>query len=153
MLPCIEEFWALKVTKTFLDAWSVSDDIVFKQMDILNVLVGITGIFWVVTGIKTHSDWIQSIFLNESKKIRQQKNIISEFGYGSLNTRNKLEAKKGLVFAYWDKPVGKQKIEEPNKQMESPIIFQLASLSLITSTSILLLIVLSRGLFSILGLI
>ena len=122
-------------------------------MDIINVLVGITAIFWVVTGIRTHSDWIQSIFLNESKKIRQQKNIISEFGYGSLNTRNKLEAKKGLVFAYWDKPVGKQKIEGPNEQMESPIIFQLASLNLITSTSILLLIVLSRGLFSILGLI
>ena len=122
-------------------------------MDILNVLVGITAIFWIATGIKTHSDWIQSIFANESKKIRQQKNIISEFGYGSLNTRNKLEAKKGLVFAYWDKPAGKQKIEGTNEQIESPIIFQLASLNLITSTSILLLIVLSRGLFSILGLI
>ena len=92
-------------------------------MDILNVLVGITGIFWVVTGIRTHSSWIQSIFLNERKKIRQQKNIISEFGYGSLNTRNKLEAKKGLVFAYWDKPVGKQKIEGPNEQMGKPNYF------------------------------
>ena len=122
-------------------------------MDILNALVGVTAIFWIAAGIKTHSDWIQSIFVNESKKIRQQTEIISEFGYGSLNTRNKLEAKKGLVFAYWDKPVGKQKIEGPNEQMESPIIFQLASLNLITSTSILLLIVLSRGLFSILGLI
>ena len=122
-------------------------------MDILNVLVGITGIFWVVTGIRTHSDWIQSIFLNESKKIRQQENMISEFGYSSLNTRNKLEAKKGLVFAYWDKPVGKQKKEATPRQMQSPIIFQLVSLNLITSTSILLLIILSRGLFSILGLI
>ena len=122
-------------------------------MDILNVLVGITGIFWIVTGIKTHSEWIQSIFISESNKIRKQTEIINEYGYGSLNTRNKLEAKKGLVFAYWDKPVGKQKIEGPNEQMESPIIFQLASLNLITSTSILLLIVLSRGLFSILGLI
>ena len=122
-------------------------------MDVLNVLVGIAGIFWVVTGIKTHSDWIQSIFLNERKKIRQQKNIISKFGYSSLNTRNKLEAKKGLVFAYWDKTVRDQKIEGPNEQMESPIIFHLVSLNLITSTSILLLIALSRGLFSILGLI
>ena len=122
-------------------------------MDILNVLVGITGIFWVVTGIRTHSDWIQSIFLNESKKIRQQENMISEFGYSSLNTRNKLEAKKGLVFAHWDKPVGKQKKEATPRQMQSPIIFQLVSLNLITSTSILLLIILSRGLFSILGLI
>ena len=122
-------------------------------MDILNVLVGIAGIFWVVTGIRTHSDWIQSIFLNERKKIRQQKNIISEFGYSSLNTRNKLEAKNGLVFAYWDKPVKDQKIEGPNEKIESPIIFQLVSLNLITSTSILFLIALSRGLFSILGLI
>ena len=122
-------------------------------MDILNVLVGITGIFWVVTGIRTHSDWIQSIFLNESKKIRQQKNIISEFGYSSLNTRNKLEAKNGLVFAYWDKPLGKQKNEGTPEQMPSPLIFQLVSLNLIACTSIALLIVLSRGLFSILGLI
>ena len=145
--------WALKITKLYLAARSASENMIFKRMDILNVLIGITGIFWVVTGIRTHSDWIQSIFLNESKKIRQQKHIISEFGYGSLNARNKLEAKKGLVFAYWDKPVGKQKIEGRNKQIESPIIFQLASLSLITSTSVLLLIVLSKGLFSILGLI
>ena len=79
-------------------------------MDILNVLVGVTAIFWIAAGIKTHSDWIQSIFVNESKKIRQQTEIISEFGYGALNTRNTLEVKKGLVFAYWDKPIGKQKI-------------------------------------------
>ena len=122
-------------------------------MDILNVLVGVTAIFWTAAGIKTHSDWIQSIFVNESKKIRQQTEIISEFGYGALNTRNTLEVKKGLVFAYWDKPLGKQKNEGLPKQMQSPIIFQLVSLNLITCTSIVLLIVLSRGLFSILGLI
>ena len=122
-------------------------------MDSLNALVGITLILWIVVGIKTHSDWIQSIFINESKKIRQQTEIISQFGYGSLNTRNKLEAKKGLVFAYWDRPLGKQKNEELPEQMQSPIIFQLVSLSLITGTSILLLIVMSKGLFSIIGLI
>ena len=125
----------------------------FKLMDVLNVLVGITAIFWIATGIKTHSDWIQSIFVNESKKIRQQTEIISEFGYGALNTRNTLEAKKGLVFAYWDKPLGKQKKEGTPEQMQSPMIFQLVSLSLITCTSIVLLIVVSRGLFSTLGLI
>ena len=146
-------FWALKEAILYLDARSVSENMIFKRMDILNVIVGIAGIFWVVTGIRTHSDWIQSIFLNERKKIRQQKNIISEFGYSSLNTRNKLEAKKGLVFAYWDKPLGKQKNEGTPKQMQSPIIFQLVSLNLITCTSIALLIVVSRGLFSILGLI
>ena len=122
-------------------------------MDILNVLVGVSAIFWIVAGIKTHSDWIQSIFINESKKIRQQTEIISEFGYGALNRRNTLEVKKGLVFAYWDKPLGKQNNEEPHEQIQSPIIFQLVSLNLITCTSIALLIVLSRGLFSILGLI
>ena len=125
----------------------------FKLMDILNVLVGVTAIFWIAAGIKTHSDWIQSIFVNESKKIRQQTEIISEFGYGALNTRNTLEVKKGLVFAYWDKPLRKQKNEGTPEQMQSPIIFQLVSLNLITCTSIALLIVLSRGLFSILGLI
>ncbi|MCB4428183.1 hypothetical protein FZX09_05100 [Synechococcus sp. MU1643] len=122
-------------------------------MDILNVLVGVTAIIWIAAGIKTHSDWIQSIFVNESKKIRQQTEIISEFGYGALNTRNTLEVKKGLVFAYWDKPLGKQKNEGTPEKMQSPIIFQLVSLNLITCTSIALLIVLSRGLFSILGLI
>ena len=122
-------------------------------MDILNVLVGITGIFWIVTGIKTHIEWIQSIFISESNKIRRQTEIISERGYGSLNTRNKLEAKKGLIFAYWDKPIGKPIIEENNEQIQSPIIFQLVSLNLIICTSVLLLIVLSRGLFSILKLI
>ena len=122
-------------------------------MDILNVLVGVSAIFWIAAGIKTHSDWIQSIFVNESKKIRQQTEIICEFGYGALNTRNTLEVKKGLVFAYWDRPLGKQKYEELSEQMQSPIIFQLVSLSLITGTSILLLIVMSKGLFSILWLI
>ena len=88
-------------------------------MDILNVLVGVTAIFWIAAGIKTHSDWIQSIFVNESKKIRQQTEIISEFGYGALNTRNTLEVKKGLVFAYWDKPLGKQINEGTPEQMQS----------------------------------
>ena len=122
-------------------------------MDILNVLVGITTIFWIATGIKTHSDWIQSIFIAESKKIRQQAEVISQLGYGSLKTRNKLEVKKGLVFAYWDTPLGKQKHEELPEQMQSPIIFQLVSLNLIAGTSILLLIVMSKGLFSVIGLI
>ena len=90
-------------------------------MEILNVLVGITAIFWIATGIKTHSDWIQSIFINESKKIRQQTKIISEFGYGALNTRNTLEAKKGLVFAYWDKPLGKQKNKGTPEQMHDSL--------------------------------
>ena len=122
-------------------------------MDILNALVGITAIFWIAIGIRTHSNWIQSIFVNESKKIRRQTEIINEFGYSSLNARNKLEAKKGLVFAYWDKTLGKQKNEELPEQTQSPIIFQLVSLNLIACTSVLLLIALSKGLFSLMRLI
>ena len=125
----------------------------FYSMDFLNALVCISLIFWIAAGIKAHSDWIQSIFIAESKKIRQQAEVISQLGYGSLKTRNKLEVKKGLVFAYWDTPLGKQKQEELPEQMQSPIIFQLVSLSLIAGTSILLLIVMSKGLFSVIGLI
>ena len=143
----------LCTNKLFAEKRTLCENQIFRSMDILNVLVGITAIFWVVTGIRTHSDWIQSVFVNESKKIRQQTDLISEFGYGSLNNRNKLEAKGGLVFAYWDKPLRKQENEELPEKMQSPIIFQWVSLSLITTTSITLLIVLSRGLFSFLGLI
>ena len=73
----------------------------FTPMDYLNILVCIPAIFWIAIGIRAHSNWIQSIFIAESKKIKQQAQMISEFGYGSLNTRDKLVAKKGLVFAYW----------------------------------------------------
>ena len=117
-------------------------------MDILNALVGITAIFWIAIGIRTHSSWIQSIFIKESQKIKQQAELISEFGYSSINTRNKLAAKKGLVFAYWDTSLGNQKHNKLPERMKSPIIFQFATLNLIIGTSILLLIVLSKGLFT-----
>ena len=116
-------------------------------MDYLNVLVCITAIFWIAIGIRTHSNWIQSKFIKESQKIKQQAEFISEFGYGSLNTRNKLAAKKGLVFAYWETPVGNQKHNKLPGRMQSPIVFQFATFNLIIGTSILLLIVLSKGLF------
>ena len=53
----------------------------------------------------------------ESKKIKQQAQMISEFGYGSLNTRDKLVAKKGLVFAYWEgsRPVSYTHLTLPTK--------------------------------------
>ena len=122
-------------------------------MDFLNILVCITAIFWIAIGIRIHSNWIQTVFLNESKKIKQQAALISEFGYGSLNTRNKLAAKKGLVFAYWDTPLQQQKNEKYSDHLRSPIIFQLVNLNLIAVTSILLLIFLSKGLFAGMGLI
>ena len=122
-------------------------------MDFLNTLVCITAIFWIAIGIRTHSNWIQSTFLNESKKIQQQAELISEFGYSSLNTRNKLASKKGLVFAYWDTPAGNPKQKELPERLQSPIIFQLVNLNLITGTPILLLIILSKAMFAGMGFI
>ena len=131
-----------------MDFVSSSKNAFFILMDFLNALVCITAIFWIVIGIRTHSNWIQSIFISESQKIKQQAEFISEFGYSSLNTRNKLAAKKGLVFAYWETPVGNQKTDKLPEQMQSPIIFQFVTLNLIIGTSIILLIVLSKGLFT-----
>ena len=122
-------------------------------MDLLNVLVCISAIFWIVIGIRTHSEWIRSIFIKESKKIRQQAEIINRFGYDSINTRNKLAAKRGMVFAYWDTSIRKQKYKELTERTQSPFVFQLVTLNLITGTSILLLIVLSKGLFTSIGVI
>ena len=99
-------------------------------MDYLNLLVCIPVIFWIAIGIRAHSNWIQSVFVAESKKIKQQSQMIREFGYGSLNTRDKLVAKKGLVFAYWE---GSHQDQKPMAQLESlqsPVIFQLVNFSL-----------------------
>ena len=122
-------------------------------MDLLNVLTCISAIIWITVGIRTHTDWVQSIFVKESQKIRQQADIIKKFGYNSISSRNKLAVKKGLVFAYWDTPVSKQKHKELPERFQSPIIFQLVALNLISGTAILLLIFLSKGLFSSIGLI
>lgn len=122
-------------------------------MNLLDILVGLGAIFWIVIGIRTHSDWIQSVFINESKKIQKQAIVINEFGYGTLNTRNKLAAKKGLVFAYWEIPTEYQEDQETSEHLKSPFIFQLVNLNLIAGTSILFLIALSKGLFASLGLI
>ena len=125
----------------------------FTSMDYLNLLVCIPVIFWIAIGIRAHSNWIQSVFMAESNKIKQQSQMISEFGYGSLNTRDKLVAKKGLVFAYWE---GSRQDQKPTAQLESlqsPVIFQLVNFSLVAGTSICLLMILSKGLFASLGLI
>ena len=122
-------------------------------MDLLNVLVCISAIIWIAVGIRTHSDWVQSIFAKESTKIRQQAEMVHKFGYDSLGSRHKLAAKKGLVFAYWDTPIRKQKYKDLPERFQSPVIFQLVTLNLISGTSILLLIFLSKGFFSSIGLI
>ena len=79
--------------------------------------------------------------------------MVHKFGYDSLGSRHKFAAKKGLVFAYWDTPIRKQKYKELPERFQSPVIFQWVTLNLIPGTSILLLIFLSKGLFSSIGLI
>lgn len=79
--------------------------------------------------------------------------MIGAFGYGSLNTRYKLVAKKGLVFAYWE---GSRQEQKPTAQLESlqsQVIFQLVNFSLVAGTSIWLLMILGKALFASLGLI
>ena len=78
--------------------------------------------------------------------------MISEFGYGSLNTRDKLVVKQGLGFAYWE---GSRQEQKPTAQLEtlqSPVIFQLVDFSLVAGTSICLLMILGKALFASLGL-
>ena len=113
----------------------------------------IPAIFWIAIGIRAHTNWIQSVFVAESKKIKQQAQLVSEFGYGSLNTRNKLVAKRGLVFAYWEESRQDQKPAARLESLQSPVIFQLVNFSLVAGTSICLLMILSKGLFASIGLI
>jgi hypothetical protein len=122
-------------------------------MGYLNILVCIPAIFWIAIGIRAHTNWIQSVFVAESKKIKQQAQLVSEFGYGSLNTRNKLVAKRGLVFAYWEESRQDQKPAARLESLQSPVIFQLVNFSLVAGTSICLLMILSKGLFASIGLI
>ena len=80
--------------------------------------------------------------------------MIREFGYGSLNTRDKLVAKKGLVFAHWEGSSPQE--QKPTAQLESlqsPVIFQLVNFSLVAGASICLLVILGKALFASLELI
>ena len=114
-------------------------------MDVINVLVGLTAIVWVVIGIKTHANWIENVFKQESQKINQQQNAIQRYGYGAVSNTNKLTLKKGFVFGYWGNKDSDASNEASVSIEKSPVIFKVVNASLIMITSCALLIVFSKG--------
>ena len=114
-------------------------------MAVINVLVGLTAIVWVVIGIRTHANWIENVFKQESQKINQQQNAIERFGYGAVSNTNKLTLKKGFVFGYWGNNDSGLSNERSVTIEKSPVIFKAVNASLIMITSCALLIVFSKG--------
>ena len=114
-------------------------------MEAINVLVGLTAIVWIVIGIKTHANWIETVFKQESLKINQQQNAIERYGYGAVSNANKLTTKKGFVFGYWGNNDSDTSTDTPIAIEKSPIIFKAVNASLIMITSCALLIVFSKG--------
>ena len=122
-------------------------------MLVLNVILGLTAIAWIIIGIKTHADWVVNIFDQESRKIKNQQNAIEKYGYQSVTSLDVLSPKKAFVFGYWDGAESIEKQKENVKVGKSPLIFQIVNGSLIAFTSIAVLTVLSRGLFTGIGLL
>ena len=122
-------------------------------MLVLNVILGLTAIAWIVIGIKTHADWVVNIFDQESRKIKNQQIAIEKYGYQSISSLNVLSPKKAFVFGYWDGTESNKKQKEEVRIGKSPLIFQIVNGSLIAFTSIAVLTILSRGLFTGIGLL
>ena len=122
-------------------------------MLVLNVILGLSAIAWVIIGIKTHADWVVNIFDQESRKIKNQQTAIEKYGYQSITTLDVLSPKKAFVFGYWDETESNEKQKDDIKIGTSPLIFQFVNGSLIAFTSITVLIVLSRGLLTGMGLL
>ena len=119
-------------------------------IELLSGLAGSTLIFWVVIGVVAHARWIQNLLNNESSKINTQNLAIEQHGYVSVKPSNgKFYAKRGFVFGYWDSRLTSNQLAIEVR--DSPKIFDLAGINLIVSTSIFVLIVVSKGLFSIMG--
>ena len=122
-------------------------------MLVLNVILGLSAIAWVIIGIKTHADWVVNIFDQESRKIKNQQTAIEKYGYQSITSLDVLSPKKAFVFGYWDEVESNEKQKDDIKVGTSPLIFQFVNGSLIAFTSITVLIVLSRGLLTGMGLL
>ena len=122
-------------------------------MLVLNVILGLTAIAWIIIGIKTHADWVVNIFDQESRKIKNQQSAIEKYGYQSITSLDVLSPKKAFVFGYWDESESNENQKEDINTGTSPLIFQLVNGSLIAFTSIAVLTVISRGLFTGLGLL
>ena len=118
-------------------------------MEALSILLALCGIFWIVIGIKTHTDWIERTFRQESQKIAWQQSMINKYGYTALdNTMKKLTPRRGIVFGYWINDNSHKGTEEVSAFEKSPQIFDYANFALIVSTSIGLLIIASKGFFA-----
>ena len=118
-------------------------------MDFLNVVIGCSVAIWVLIGIKMHASWIADTFLNEIDKINFQQGEIENNGYSSISFDKNLRPQKVVVYGYWENL--EKSIEDHRKTKRSPIIFRLVSINLITLTAIFVLIIVSKGLFSIFG--
>ena len=116
-------------------------------MDLLNIAVGFAAIVWICIGIKTHANWVQSVFREESAKISQQNSLINEYGYRALANRTQLVVKKGFVFGYWDGNDQLDAFEASSERLQSPLIFKLVNINLVSCTSIAVLVVIAKGLF------
>ena len=121
-------------------------------MLVLNVILGLSAIAWIIIGIKTHADWVVNVFDQESQKIKNQRSAIEKFGYQSITSLETLSPKKAFVFGYWDQAEAKDNQSSNIEIGSSPLIFQVVNGSLIAFTSIGILTILSRGLFTALGL-
>jgi len=118
-------------------------------MDFLNILIGCSVAIWVLIGIKMHASWIADTFLNEIDKINFQQGEIENNGYSSISFDKNLRPQKSVVYGYWENL--EKSIDDQRKTKRSPIIFRLVSINLIIFTAIFVLIIVSKGLFSIIG--
>ena len=118
-------------------------------MPYLSVIGGLSFVIWIAVGILLHANWIQNIFKLETLKINSQRKIIREYGYESISPARDLEARKGFVFGYWNDESVSNSVGLDNGR--SPRIFQIVNLNLIAITSAFALIIVSRGLFTLLG--
>ena len=118
-------------------------------MDFLNVILGFSAAIWVLIGIRMHASWLAGTFLNEIEKINFQQCEIDKNGYNSISFDKNLSPQKVVVYGYWENL--EKSIEDQRKAKQSPIIFRLVNANLITFTAIFVLIIISKGFFSSIG--
>ena len=121
-----------------------------SAIDLLSGFVGSSLIFWIVIGAIAHARWIQKLLIAESSKINTQSLAIEQNGYIAIKPSNrKFYAKRGFVYGFWESDTKSDELAIENQ--DSPKIFDVAGINLITLTSIFFLIALSKGLFNIIG--
>ena len=122
-------------------------------MEILFVAVGITTIVWISIGIIVHAEWVLRIFRVESSLITSRQLVMQKHGSRTFPIPESLSSKNILVFGYWG---DRNSVENNDKTLpsgNSPLLFRYANVALVTLTSISILIVIGKGLFSTLNLI